>query len=166
MSERQPPTISFVHLLGLLPIVVGLGLAVPGWFGLRNRLPRNRFAGVRTPATMRTEETFRVANRLAGLPMVVAGLVGLVTGGVAVGAPTGVAALTTVLVGGVGLLAIAIAGGALGHRAAAAVTEAEPAGPAGCAGCACGGCELVGGKSAGNPAGKSVRPDVSGVGGE
>jgi SdpI/YhfL family protein len=140
-----------VHLLGLLPIVVGLGLAVPGWFGLRDRLPRNRFAGVRTPATLRTDETFRVANRVAGLPMVVAGLIGLVTGAVAFVVPAGAAVVTTVVVGGAGLLAIAIAGGVLGHKAAAAVPEPVPAG---CAGCACGG------------GGCSVRANVSGVGGE
>lgn len=146
-----------MHLLGLLPLVVGLLIAVVGVLGLRERLPRNRFGGVRTPATLRDDETFRVANKVAGLPVTVAGLVGVASGAVAF-AMTGAAAVVTVVVGLVGTLAIAAAGGVLGHRAAEAVPQPEPELPAGCKGCACGGCDLAALK------GGSVGADVAGVG--
>lgn len=143
-----------MHLLGILPIVAGVGLAVPGYLGLTSRLPRNRFAGVRTSATLRDEGTFRVANRVAGLPMIVAGLVGVLGGVVALLAATTAAALVAAVLGCLGLLCIAVGGGVLGHRAALAVPEPRPEAPAGCAGCACGGC------------GKSVGANVSGMGGQ
>lgn len=137
-----------------MPLVVGLVIAVVGVLGVTERLPRNRFGGVRTPAAMRTDATFQVANKVAGLPIAVAGAVGVLGGLVGVFATN----LVIGVIGFVGMVGIAVAGGMLGHRAAEAVpVEApEPELPAGCRGCACGGCDLA----------KSVGANVTGVGGQ
>lgn len=58
--------------------LVVIGVAALGW---RGRLPRNFFAGVRTPGTLRSDEAFRTANRVAA-PLQVAGGAVMVTGGV------------------------------------------------------------------------------------
>ena len=63
-----------VIVLGLVLIVV----AVASWQG---RLPRNILAGVRTPSTMRSDQAFKVANKVAA-PLTTAGGVVLVLGGV------------------------------------------------------------------------------------
>jgi hypothetical protein len=144
-----------VYLVALVPLVVGLIVATVGVLGFRERLPRNRFAGVRTPATLRDDETFRVGNKVAGLPIAVGGGVGIV-GGVVGLALTGIAAVVVMVLALLGLGAIAAAGGVLGHRAAEAVPAPEPELPAGCKGCQCGGCEIA----------KSVGANVAGVGGE
>jgi uncharacterized membrane protein len=135
--------------LGLVGMV-GLVVAVVGFLGLRQRLPLNRFFGVRTSATLRSADTFRVANRVAGLPTLVAGLAGVAAamlGGV-------LASPLIAVVGLVGMVAIAVSGGALGHRVAVAMPEPKPEPPAGCGGCACGNCL------------RSVGANVAGVGGE
>jgi hypothetical protein len=133
-----------VQLLALVPLVIGLVIAVAGVLGVRERLPRNRFGGVRTAATMRDDRTFRVANKVAGLPIAVAGMVGVVAGVLGLAANT----LVIAIVGFVGMTGIALAGGVLGHRAAesmaaASVADEKPELPAGCRGCACGGCDLA-----------------------
>lgn len=129
---------------------VGLVVAIVGLLGLLERLPMNRFAGVRTSATMRDADTFRIGNKVAGLPVLVGGLVGLV-GGV-----LGLSTVIATIVAAVGMVAIAIAGGVLGHKAALAVPEPEQELPAGCAGCACGNCGVK----------KLVQSDVAGVRGQ
>ncbi|TQF74658.1 SdpI family protein [Rhodococcus spelaei] len=115
-------------VLFVLAIVVG-SVAVAG---LTGRLPRNRWAGVRTPETLASEETFALANRIAGPTMAAAALL-LVIGGIG--------ALTLGTVGGFGVAAVAVVaalvtaayGGTVGARAAAA------AAPAGCGdACGCG----------------------------
>ncbi|MPZ82639.1 MAG: hypothetical protein GEV28_20460 [Actinophytocola sp.] len=142
-----------MHLLGLVPLVVGLVVGFVGVLGWRERLPRNRFGGVRTPATLRDDETFRVANKVAGPPISVAGLVGVVSGAVGLSAGP-----VVTIVGFVGMFGIAAAGGVLGHRVAEAVPA--PALPAGCKGCTCGGCDIAAAVKG------SVGANVAGVGGE
>jgi hypothetical protein len=144
-----------VPLLALVPLVVGLVVAVVGVLGWLERLPRNRFAGVRTPATLRDDRAFRVANKVAGPPLTAAGLVGIASG--AMGFAAG---LVVVLVGFVGMIGIAVAGGVLGHRSAEALPDEKPELPEGCKGCACGGCDLAAAAKG------SVGSDVSGVRGE
>jgi hypothetical protein len=146
-----------VELLGLVLLVVGVGIGVVGLLGFRERLPRNRFVGVRTPATLRSERAFLIANKVAGLPIAVAGAVAVVSGLVTL--LTG--ALVVAIVGFAGLAGIAVAGGIVGHRAAEAVPEEKPALPEGCRGCQCGGCDLAAAIKHG-----SVGADVSGVRGE
>ena len=145
-----------VLVVALLPVVVGVIVAVVGVLGFLERLSRNRFAGVRTPATLRDDETFRVGNKVAGLPVAVGGAVGVVGGGLTFAMTSTVAAVVVSVLSLVGTAVIASAGGVLGHRAAEAVPAPEPELPAGCKGCQCGGCDLA----------KSVRPNVAGVGGE
>ena len=111
----------------------GIAVLVTGIAGLRARLPRNRFVGVRTPATMRDDDAFALGNQVAAPATIASGAVLALTGA---SAPLLGSALVLVigLVGGVGLL---LAGGLVGNRAAAALPEPAPAG--GCGGCA-GGC--------------------------
>jgi hypothetical protein len=148
-----------VHYVVFTALAAGLGIGVVGVLGWLERLPRNRFFGVRTDATLRGERTFRVANKIAGPPLAVAGVVGIVGG--AVGLAAG---LVIALIGLVGMVAIAIAGGVLGHRAAEAMPDEESTEelelPEGCRGCQCGGCEIAASIRG------SVGADVSGVRGE
>ncbi|SDN25486.1 SdpI family protein [Allokutzneria albata] len=130
--------------LGAVLIVAGLAVAVIGALGLLGRLPRNRFAGVRTEASMRDDDTFRAANRVAGLPFLAAGVVAAGAGGIAIATQDALATVIIMVIGVVGLFGMMMAGGALGNQAAAAVPK-KPAG--GCGGCCGGGCAkaLLGG---------------------
>ena len=149
-----------MFVVALVPLLVGLVVASVGTLGFLERLPRNRFGGVRTPATLRDDETFRVGNKVAGLPIAVGGVVGIL-GGAAALAMTGTAAIiVTAVLALLGMLVITGAGGVLGHRAAEAVPAPEPELPAGCKGCQCGGCGVAALKK------DSVGADVAGVGGE
>jgi hypothetical protein len=113
-------------LLGVLLLVAGAGLLTVGLLGWRRRLPRNRFAGIRTPATLRSEAAFSAANRVAAPPVLAAG------GALAFGA--GGLALTAIVgVAGAGAIGLLLAGGLLGHRVAAAM----PPPTGGCPGCRC-----------------------------
>lgn len=122
-------------ILGAVLLVAGAALLVVGLLGWRRRLPRNRFAGIRTPATLRSDAAFAAANRVAAPTVLAAGVISAIAGALAVG--TGGAMLTTIVaVAGVGVVGLLIAGGLLGHRAATAV---PPPPAAGCGGCDCAG---------------------------
>lgn len=147
-SGAYPGAVTGVQVVSL---VVGLALGalfiVIGALGLRGSLRRNKFVGVRSAAAMRSEEAFRLANRVSGLPLVVAGAVaaagGLIT--TALGSTSFV--LTVALVTLIGAVLIAVAAGGLGNRAAAALPEPESTKVGGgCTGCVCGsagGCGAV-----------------------
>jgi uncharacterized membrane protein len=130
-----------VPVLAILLLLTGLLIAAVGLLGLRERLPRNRFFGVRTQASLRDEDTFRLANKIAGLPTTVGGLVGTLAGLAALVMPDPGARMACVIIGLVGMLTITVAAGALGHKAALAMPK--PAAPAGCGGCACGNCPIA-----------------------
>jgi uncharacterized membrane protein len=125
-------------LFGVVLLVTGAGLLVVGLLGWRRRLPRNRFAGIRTPATLRSETAFSTANRVAAPPVLAAGAVCAAGGALVLG--TGGPALAVIVAvtvaGAVGLL---LAAGLLGHRVAAALDEKMTPPSGGCAGCTCGG---------------------------
>lgn len=122
-------------MLSVVLGVLGVALGAVGLLGLQGRLRRNRFAGVRTAAALRDEETFALANRVAGVPNVAAGVVAIVSGAMAFVMAD--LAVTAGVIGLVGTLTIAVAGGLMGSRAAAMLPE--PVKPKGCGGCACGG---------------------------
>lgn len=121
-------------VLFVLALVVGAVAAL----SLLGRLPRNRFAGVRSPEAMRDDETFVLANRVAG-PTTAASALVLAIGGVAALALNGIAAVVGVVVALAAALFIAAAGGSIGARAAAAVPA--PAEADGC-GQSCISCSL------------------------
>jgi uncharacterized membrane protein len=125
-----------VPVLAILLVATGLIIAAVGLLGLLERLPPNRFFGVRTAATLRDDGTFRLANRVAGLPTLVGGLAGVVAGLAGYLVPTTSGQLASVIIGLVGMLAITVGAGVLGHRAAAAVPQSVPAA---CKACDCGG---------------------------
>ncbi|MBM7771014.1 putative membrane protein [Actinokineospora baliensis] len=132
-----------MNLVPLAPLVAGLPLLVLGFLGLTERLPRNRFGGVRTPASLRSPEAFRTANKVAGLPTLVAGLVGVLGAAAGFALESTAAVLTVSVIAVIGLAVITLAAGVLGNRAAEAVPEPKPAVPAGCAGCQCGTCDVL-----------------------
>lgn len=143
-----------MYVLAVIPALLGILVGWGGVLGLRGRLPRDRGAGVRTRATLRSDEAFRVANRVAGLPTLVAGLVGLASGAAALVMPATAGPIIAAVLGLVAMFVLVAGGGMLGHRAALAVPPPEvtaPAGSAGqaasgsasagsalCTGCACG----------------------------
>ncbi|MGC7093265.1 SdpI family protein [Amycolatopsis lurida] len=139
-------------VVALIPIVFGVLVGWGGVLGWRERLPRERGAGVRTAATGRSDEAFRVGNKVAGLPTMVGGAIGVLSGVAALFMPTVGGVIIAAVVGVLGTLALLAAGGVLGNRAALAVPEPAPA-PSGCSGCACGagGCGAL--SSAANPQG-------------
>jgi hypothetical protein len=121
----------------LLAAVVLIAVAV---LGARGRLPRNRWAGVRTRRTLASDDAFALANRVAAAPLGAAGAVALLGGAtVLAGGPLGVT-LTVLVVATAGMLGFTGLGGALGERA---VTRMPPPASA-CAG-VCAGCDLVAG---------------------
>jgi hypothetical protein len=133
-----------VFVLALVPIVLGVLVGWGGFLGWREKLPRDRGAGVRTAATMRSDEAFRVGNKVAGLPTLVGGLIGVVGGVAGLLMPDTAGLVVATIVGLIGLFALLVGGGVLGDKAASAVPEPSNI-PAGCTGCACGagGCGVL-----------------------
>ncbi|MFC4603856.1 SdpI family protein [Rhodococcus kronopolitis] len=117
-------------VLFVLALAVG-GVAVAG---LAGKLPRNRWAGVRTPETLANDKAFALANRVAGPTLAAAALL-LVIGGVGALVLGGVTGVAVALVAVVAALGVAAYGGSLGARVAAAL----PAEASGCGNdCGCG----------------------------
>ncbi|OLL19841.1 MULTISPECIES: SdpI family protein [unclassified Rhodococcus (in: high G+C Gram-positive bacteria)] len=122
-------------VLFVLALAVG-GIAVAG---LTGRLPRNRWAGVRTADALRDETTFALANKVAAPSQLgAAGL--LVLGGVGVLALDTVPGLIAVVGAVIAAFFTAGVGGSIGARVAAASAPAETAG----CGTSCGACSLRG----------------------
>ena len=130
-------------VVGVLELCLGLALLVMAALGARSRLPRTGRFGVRTTATLRSEQAFALANRVAAVPVGAAGTVAVIGGATLLAGADGPLAWVVLGISGLGCLALAGVGGAAGDRAAAA-----PPGPAtrqdGCAG-RCAGCEPVAG---------------------
>ena len=123
----------------------GLALAVVGVLGWRRRLPRNRFAGVRTVNTLRDEEAFAVGNQVAAPTTLAAGAVAVLGAVVLLAAPAGplgpplALRVIVVAVAVLGTLVLTVVGGVLGDRAARRVPVPTLGG---CSG-ACSGCSAV-----------------------
>jgi hypothetical protein len=133
-----------VFVVALVPMVLGVLVGWGGFLGWREKLPRERGAGVRTIATMRSDEAFRVGNRVAGLPTLVGGLIGVLGGVAGLVMPTTSGAIIAAVVALAGLFALLVGGGVLGNTAASTVPEPSNV-PVGCSGCACGagGCGVL-----------------------
>jgi uncharacterized membrane protein len=130
-------------VVGCLLVLAGLALVVVAVLGARATLRRNRWVGVRTPATLASETQFVAGNRAAAVPVGASGVVALVGGAVLLagaGAALDWVVLALSLLGVVGL---SVVGGLVGDRAAA-LTPAPAPFTATCGG-ACAGCDLVAG---------------------
>ncbi|HEY0816792.1 MAG TPA: SdpI family protein [Pseudonocardia sp.] len=136
-------------VVGSLLVLAGLALVVVAVLGARAVLRRNRWVGVRTPATLASETQFVAGNRAAAVPVGAAGVVALVGGAVLL-AGGGAAALDWVVlvVSLLGVVGMTVVGGLVGDRAAALTPAPNPFAPApfaaSCGG-ACAGCDLVAG---------------------
>lgn len=108
-------------------VVAGVVLVLAGllvvWVAIRSwqgRLSRNYVAGVRTSATMRSDEAFLAANKVAAPFSLVAGVLFAVTGVVAAVVPIHIA-VVVILAGVVLAGVLVVIGGVKGVRAARAV---------------------------------------------
>jgi uncharacterized membrane protein len=127
-------------ILAALTLVLALVCLAVGALGTTRRLPRNRWIGVRSAETMRNDDAFVTANRVAGPGVICAGAI-LAMGAVlafALGDGAGVIVAVSAIVVGVGIAGVI---GSLGIRAAAAVPE--PASDCGQSG-GCASCSLQG----------------------
>lgn len=122
----------------IIAFVVAALWASVGAAGLTRRLPRNRWLGVRSEETMRSERAFVAANRIAAPGMLGAAAILALSGVVALGVGTGWS-LLFVVVGLVAALFVIGLVSAYAVRAAATL----PADDAGC-GSPCGSCTLSG----------------------
>ncbi|HEY3468162.1 MAG TPA: SdpI family protein [Amycolatopsis sp.] len=124
--------------IALVPIVLGLFVGFGGFLGFRERLTREGGTGVRTQAALRSEEAFKLANRVAGLPTMAGGAISVLAGLAGLAMPTTGGLVSAALAGVLAMLLLVMGGGVLGNRAALTVPAPAPAAPAGCSGCACG----------------------------
>ncbi|WP_067830733.1 SdpI family protein [Nocardia inohanensis] len=127
-----------MFVVALLLFVLAAVAVVTGVLGTTGTLPPNRFFGVHSENAVRSEETFKLANKVAGPTSLIAGLLLAAAGGV-------------VLVGGgvasivVPVVAVVIAVFTMGAGAAAAEKALDtqmPAPATGGCGSACGACSL------------------------
>ncbi len=122
-----------VQLLSIVSAIVALALAVlwacVGGAALTGRLKRNRWFGVRSDQTMKSEEAFALGNKVAAPGFLGAALVLLIGGVLAFGGRWGfVLGFGAILVG---LVIVSVVAG-LGMRIAATVPDAEESGGCGC----------------------------------
>lgn len=82
------------------------------------RLKRNSIAGIRTPSTMLSDETWLAAHVRAKRPTILAGIAAVATGLIALVPMPEVALATTVLVGCAVILGFVLYGARVGSRAA------------------------------------------------
>jgi uncharacterized membrane protein len=129
-------------IVGSMLVLVGLVLLAVAVLGSRERLPRNRWVGVRTVETLRSDAAFLLANRVAAAPLGAAGSVAVAGGVVTLAGPAGAVSVVVAAVAAVGTVVLGGFGGMVGQRAAA--TLPHPVAPAACAG-VCAGCDLVAG---------------------
>ena len=129
--------------LGVLLISLGAALLTIAILGLRRKLRRNRWAGVRTAASLRSDAAFAVANQVAAAPLGAAGAVAVIGGGALLAGATGLLGWTLVAVSTIAVFVLTGVGGVAGDRAARAVPAPDPE-PSACGG-VCAGCDLVAG---------------------
>ncbi|WP_371053434.1 SdpI family protein [Rhodococcus gordoniae] len=126
-------------IVAVLLFVLALVVGAVGVAALTGKLPRNRWAGVRTPESLRDDAAFALANKVAA-PSMLGSAVLLAVGAVASLTLPTVAGIIAVVVTAVAALITAGAGGSVAARVAAATKPEETAG----CGTSCGACSLRG----------------------
>ncbi len=112
-------------VLGVLMIVSGGLLVGVGWAAATGRLRRNWFAGIRTTASMSSDEAWDACHRAGGRLMAAGGVASAVCGLPLLLRPSNAVGLAFVIVGLVAVLVMTIWAGVVGNRAAKAVMSAE-----------------------------------------
>ena len=64
-----------VLVVALILVMFAALLMLAGIAGVAGRLPRNRFVGVRSPETLVDDDSFALANRVAGPTMIAASVI-------------------------------------------------------------------------------------------
>jgi hypothetical protein len=119
-------------------VLAGLALLLLGWLGLRGQLPLNRYVGIRTAATLRSEDAFEIGNRAAAPAILAAGAIGSLSGLALPFLPSFSSVMLVATIGLIGGFALMTAGGVIGNRVAEAMPERSSGGCTGCAGGCCG----------------------------
>lgn len=109
--------------MGPLLLAAGLLIAAVAVKGWRGDLARNRVVGVRTPATLASDEAWKVAHRLAGPWMVAGSLGAIVPGAILLFRPSNGSAQAVIMIGLAVMVALVIAGGAVGSMGAARLEQ-------------------------------------------
>ena len=130
--------------MALLLAILAVAAAVMARRGAAGTLQRTDRLGVHTPAAMASDDAFVLANRVAAPVSAGAAAVAAVIAVLVLALPLSTAGtLTVFLVGLAGSMALLVAAGVLGDRAARQVPiparKPGSVGGAGCSGCACGG---------------------------
>lgn len=126
-----------VVIAALVYILLAVALAAAASVALAGRLPRNRWVGLRTDASLRDDATFRAANRVAA-PSQAGGAVVLVLGALGALLLDGAAALAVAVAAPVFVAILIGIGAVIGQR----VATAMPAEDTGMCGHSCGACSL------------------------
>lgn len=105
---------------GVVLVASGVAIVVVGRMGRQGRLPRQHWAGIRTPSTMRSNDAWLAAHRTGGPLMEVAGWCAVVLGSAAALLSAASERWTTSLtLAAAGILLVLIVGGGIrGVRAA------------------------------------------------
>ncbi|MEV6770692.1 SdpI family protein [Nocardia sp. NPDC051030] len=127
-----------MFVVAMFLFVLSAVAVVTGVLGLTGTLPPNRVFGVHSEAAVRSEENYRLANRVAAPTSIVAGVLLAASGGVALIASGIVAIIVPVLAVVIAVFTLG-AGAAAAEKAMAALAPAEEVG--GC-GSSCGSCSL------------------------
>lgn len=108
----------------IVTLVLGGAVVATGILGWLGRLPRNRVAGLRIPATMRSDEAFVAGNRAAGPATTIGGLVAMGGAVIALFLPPR-EATTVVFLAVVAMALFAILGAVQGARRARGVSDGD-----------------------------------------
>lgn len=131
-------------IAGSVLVLAGILLLTVGVLGAGSRLRRNRWIGIRTAATLRSDAAFAHGHRAGAVPAAAAGAVALVGGAaVLLGGDAAAPVWVVLVISVIGAFGLACVAAVVGDRAAAAVAVTATA-PQGCLG-ACAGCDLVAG---------------------
>ncbi|ADG96730.1 conserved hypothetical protein [Segniliparus rotundus DSM 44985] len=134
---------TWVVVLATVFVLSGAALLAIAWASWAQKLPRNRFAGVRTSATMRSDQAFKLGNKIAAPGMAASGAVMILAavGAAALHSPWGLGA--AVVTGAAVSIIPAGYGAYVGSKAAdrvPAAPESVPTCPYSAQACAGGGC--------------------------
>jgi uncharacterized membrane protein len=101
---------------GLVLTIAGAIIGIVAWLGARGRLPRNCIAGMRTPATLASDEAWKAAHRASAWALAVAAVVSVSCGlWLLIARPSEDSARVTTTIAFGAVLIVAVVGGVQAH---------------------------------------------------